>query len=630
MNPEDVKEKKEQDKKNYLRSDGSQQEKNDETNIEMKRRSLRDASYSPLEIRLRSPGVIKLSSTAFHSVEFSKNFHREYAYAPKFPIRNIPPLKCLPSEFEELNYDSSHVNSPGYFGGTVDMIKFRPVGSYPLKKVEYEGVEFKSIGESSQYETLKFIQLKHISVISNLPEIEYEETFVAGTKEPDQEIMESWGGSVSHGINENLYERREFIFLGSSKALFNSSPKVIVFQDGKDVSFLNFLRFVLALIYRQVNGGLPESYDFRTPNKEDASNVECVELIKNRFYESLRIGGRLISIDLETCNIIEGVTSEEDDKKNHYSDPFKESLIESVTDKLGFLILRTIDEETSTRALDYLHRVSHYMMNKFEIIKIDTNVPEYNMLVKLAMTLNGVFIDTPPPARPINFDSLFNGYRRHLEKYLSSILVDSADIDYALLTDRGKKRNPYEIESPEHYLMKTFVVSVLVQKLKKYMGSTPVDLVGEIRDRILTERSPATCSKMVNEDHSEIVSDIIFINSEKEEEYFEIETLFSEGVGITPIKKIQETIEKYEKIGCETGRLHIILDPLTFILYLDEIIRIRQWFEQSEKQMPEVVFETLDIPMESKEGAGLISLEEVYEIMKNLPSIFNVENAEPL
>jgi len=94
------------------------------------------------------------------------------------------------------------------------------------------------------------------------------------------------------------------------------------------------------------------------------------------------------------------------------------------------------------------------------------------------------------------------------------------------------------------------------------MGFKKIEDIIKIKKFIKTEEKHSDFNKKYQPD--------IYINGESEEfpnEVFEIETLFGEG--INAMKKIDETIEKYEESSIE--KLNVVLENITLLFHLKEI-----------------------------------------------------------
>ncbi len=82
------------------------------------------------------------------------------------------------------------------------------------------------------------------------------------------------------------------------------------------------------------------------------------------------------------------------------------------------------------------------------------------------------------------------------------------------------------------------------------------------------------------------------------------------------IKKLQEKILEY--INNSITELHIILEPLTLIINLNEIKELKQWLEfykETNNKPINIYFETIDL---SNEEYYLINFNKVIENLRNL------------
>ena len=128
------------------------------------------------------------------------------------------------------------------------------------------------------------------------------------------------------------------------------------------------------------------------------------------------------------------------------------------------------------------------------------------------------------------------------------------------------KRNK-ENESDLHYDLKCLTVFYLIgNRVNVRETSNVKEKYKEITNKIKVEESLPQ--------NQNIIPDI-----QIDEEVWEIETLFAEGVKAgNPLKKIDETIEKY--LNTSIKKINIVLDNLTFYLHLKKIKRKEKFWKE--------------------------------------------------
>jgi hypothetical protein len=189
--------------------------------------------------------------------------------------------------------------------------------------------------------------------------------------------------------------------------------------------------------------------------------------------------------------------------------------------------------------------------------------------------------------RDLKIDLLFEfGRRLQLEKRVKIRKLLSEIVN----------RNEGELESELHYDLKCLVVFRLI---KQTLGNKDINSILENPSELINLKEKIKTEEAIkNKDTIISIPDIQF----KEEEVWEIETLFSEGVKSgDPLKKIDETIKKYE--NDEKYKINIVIDNLTFLLHYPELKRkynfwkelkndkIKFWVPNWEKEDLRPVFE---------------------------------------
>ena len=176
-----------------------------------------------------------------------------------------------------------------------------------------------------------------------------------------------------------------------------------------------------------------------------------------------------------------------------------------------------------------------------------------------------------------DFDHIFERARRKFTEKLMAF-----EEPYISVTKRHR-----EEESELHYAIKLFLVKLLAKKMK-------LRSIDRIKDEIKVEEA-----------YNGVYPDIYLKNSS---EAYEVETLFGEGSH--PIKKIDETIEKYEKRG-DIRKVNVVLDNLTLLRYIKALMKkkyLHKVLQKTGKRSFDLEFLTLDI-----ENLGLININKVAE-----------------
>lgn len=98
----------------------------------------------------------------------------------------------------------------------------------------------------------------------------------------------------------------------------------------------------------------------------------------------------------------------------------------------------------------------------------------------------------------------------------------------------------------------------------------------------------------------------------KRKENFEIETLFKQGN--FPLKKIDETIEKYERAS-NIHKVNIVIDNMAFLMHINglrEKLKLHKELQEKGKRKFNLEFYTLGLQSES-----LAPLSEIVKKLKN-------------
>ncbi len=356
----------------------------------------------------------------------------------------------------------------------------------------------------------------------------------------------------------------KYMFGISKKNIFEDKPKIIsVEQD----DFLGAVEYICLRIYREIKGGKPET--------KIISNVSK-EMFKREIESWMKAENRVFSVEFKK--------DEELDKD------FWESVADRVEELFGQGVGFIVTNEKLLQLLPKHHIVDF----------IDIKIPEYLLSdEKLQSKLCSFFWGLIDPELLLQetkknflgnskFDYIFEMGRRKFEEKLKDIARREP---YNTLTKRHRDSN----ESNMHYQIKVFVV--------KYIA----DVLGLKGDN--------DAPKMANLIHTEkdlngFIPDIyVDPNAQRfGNEVFEIKTLFGEGE--FSLKKIDETIEKYEKMNNPPRKVNIVLENLTLLMHLNEI---KNKIKIHKNKEFEVEVWTLDI-----QNNKLISLENFIKKLKKL------------
>ncbi|MGC9124103.1 MAG: hypothetical protein ACP5IB_08600 [Thermoplasmata archaeon] len=435
--------------------------------------------------------------------------------------------------------------------------------------------------------------------------------------EQEIKIENTWPNNNDGKSNDEFFE----IFKGSStikNRLYNSKPKIIIFKDAENDSYISFLKNILILLYREVNGSFPESNEIKLKKEkiENNENIDIIEHFKEKIFYDLKIGNKIITLDFDDLNNLDDFKENE----KQFDLILKEGLIQSLTEPFGFLIFRIKNEKLKDTIIDKLLQFKNFGNESFDLYYIEIN-PEMQKEDKLYLSnyINGFFTNVKKENDIIiiekisdTFDVYFNSQKKRYEETLLQKINNNGNFKSILFTNRANIDNSDSKESNEHYILKAFIVYLLINQIKKKYQNIKDEniyfkkLFEDIKQNIETEVKLG----------ENIISDIRY----NKNIIYEIETLF--GQGIYPIKKLQEKILKYINNSINKPNsiteLHIILEPLTLIINLNEIKELKQWLEfykETNNKPINIYFETIDL---SNEEYYLINFNKVIENLRNL------------
>jgi len=386
------------------------------------------------------------------------------------------------------------------------------------------------------------------------------------------EVISPAGESSGGGKEEEMeYDILKHIFGISKNSLFSGNPKFVYVANEE---FLGAVRYICWRIYREIKGGKAEPKIISNASKE---------IFKREIENWMKAENRVFSVEF---------------KKDEKLD---KDFWESVADRMEELFGQDIGFIVVNQKILFIPK--HHIVDLLEIEIPNNLLAEKKLQAKLCSIMWG-FINPDLLLEETKknflgqskFDYIFEVARKNFERKIKSI-----GEPYVSITKRHRGLN----ESDDmHYPIKVFVVKYIADTL----GLKGIRDVDKMRDIIHTEET-------FNRDKfgmDETTYPDIYVDSNAQhfaDEVFEAETLFGEGE--YSLKKIDETIEKYEKISNPPKRVNIVLENLTLLIHLKDIVEKKKIHEKLNRKF-ELEFWTLDI-----QNNKLLSLEEVVRKIKS-------------
>lgn len=398
------------------------------------------------------------------------------------------------------------------------------------------------------------------------------ETLLVTKKVPALVRKPSVGGDEEKSIPDFF----ELTFGEGAGGIRTGEAKIILLKDFEDDSHISFLKALCERIYREKEGGKPETVTVLKIDKIGRGEIE----------RWMKPSGKIFTVDLDYT---------EDDRKLWLEiDEYHlwERLSEIRTAKTGFVIFVTKDEDTFERYKELLGKIKRRAQSEIDILTIrSSKLPlELASLASGLFSLNGVqrivVIDEKTKTPIImTFDTVFNEFQKRFQKILNN-MKDEEDELFKLATRRNKGQiEGKKSESDLHYDLKVFLVRYLVYKLRR-------------RGQSLKNREEIMKVVRTEEGNTSPVPDI-----QVGSEVYEVETLFGETD-----KKIDETIDKYDQTS-EITRVNILMDNLGFLIHLKSLINKKKQIKKKFK----IEFYTLDL-----QNKKLISLSDIINKINNL------------
>ncbi|MEM1659032.1 MAG: hypothetical protein QXK94_08375 [Candidatus Jordarchaeales archaeon] len=385
---------------------------------------------------------------------------------------------------------------------------------------------------------------------------------------PREKVGESKAGEPTSGGGEELQDFLEIAFEGEGGRIAGRGPKIILFKDFEDDSYVNFLESICLRIYRERVGGEPKPVKIR---KIDDMNKREVE-------KWLEAGGKIFTVDLEQ--------NEMPDETHLW-----ERLEETYSEKLGFIIFAVRSEEKFRHLRKLLQRINDKAQGRINIIELRAKrLPRE--LIKLAsgiIDLEKISEDVKVKADGIpvitTFDFMFNRAFFEQEKLFNEIKNEEGGL-FKESTNTAKE------ESSIHFNLKVFLVRYLTHKLRK--EGKRLFKREEIMKEIKSEEELA----------QDVIPDVR-VGSE----VYEVETLFGPHAGEEPDLKINRTVDKYDRIT-RISKVNIVMDNFGFLLHLRDLLRKKAHFRDKKF---EVEFYTIDL-----QNKRLISLADFTREFKRV------------
>ncbi|MHA1757417.1 MAG: hypothetical protein ACTSVV_11645, partial [Promethearchaeota archaeon] len=368
----------------------------------------------------------------------------------------------------------------------------------------------------------------------------------------------------SGAIISDEEEKEELTFFGINTKIIGSSPILILFNDKKN-NFTGTLEEILKMFYREIKGGYPTS---RKISKLEETYIRELE-------QTLKAEDRIITIDFQDVK----------DTNDINLNNIKDRLEQLFSQDLGFILFKNSSLITD-KFIPQDHFIKIYSCNPNDLL-LDNLEAQKELCQFLWGSINIRDNELNFSRKNLTFDMIFHFCKKKYENYFKTILKEP----YLTITRRDLNKE----ESETHFNLKLYVVSFLI----KSMGLNHKADFLEIREIIRVE-----------EKLSSITPDIYVFNKAKQfaNETFEIETLF--GQGVAAIKKIDETIEKYEKEESSgIQKLNIVLENFTIFNNFKEIkekIKIHENLKNHKKRDFDLEFWGLNLAEKS-----LLSFQEI-------------------
>jgi hypothetical protein len=317
--------------------------------------------------------------------------------------------------------------------------------------------------------------------------------------------------SIDIGTDEEIPELLNLIFSVTGGKIDSGKAKVLCVDELQGDSHIGALMTICARIYQENKGGMPE-LDRLTYLTDDFKN----EIIKWMKAEN--------KISLVKLNGKDWKRLDNNDW-HHIFDRIKELSMQSC----GFIIFN--------KQIYLEYPIEHHAI---EILSIKPQKLDLELKNSISRMIWG-FVDLDALG---TFDHVFDSAKTKFEGQLKK---GAKEEPYNSVTKRHDKESNGK-ESNLHLEIKVFLVRYLTKCLE--LEEDYYEIKNEIR---VEEKCNTTIPDIWVPTRSEV---------------YEVETLFGEGN--YSIKKINDTIDKYDKL-LEIKKINIVLDNLTFLMHIKEL-----------------------------------------------------------
>jgi hypothetical protein len=400
--------------------------------------------------------------------------------------------------------------------------------------------------------------------------IEKQEIFEYGSKVGGVEVEMGGAGSQPPG-GEEVEDFLRFIFGNDGGKIRARGPKIILFKDLEDDSYISFLENICVRIYREREGGEPRAVKI----------LKIDDMNKREIEKWLEAGGKIFTIDLERNDIPD---------ETH----LWERLEETYSERLGFIIFHVRSRERFNTLVNLLREINLKAQGRLNIVKLEARKLLKEVRRKVIELVSGMLapeeihaameVDGVPTIS--TFDYMINIALFNEDSLFNRVLENIKMEEGGLFKESTK---PAEEESSLHFNIKVFLVRYLTHILRE--KGEKLHTREEIMRRIETEKELGP----------EVIADVVIGN-----EVYEVETLF--GAGEEPDMKINRTIDKYDRM--QIDKVNIVMDNLGFLLHLKDLLSKKKHFKDKRFK---IEFYTLDL-----KNKRLISLEDFVREYKRL------------
>jgi hypothetical protein len=347
--------------------------------------------------------------------------------------------------------------------------------------------------------------------------------------------------------------------IGRGGKIDSGNPKVICLKELENDAHIGTLRTLCMRIYREKVGGKPKPMIISKISKAD---------FQREVQRWMEAEDRIFSVGLEG--------SESLDKD--FWDIVQDRIEQLFSQRFGFIIF---DKPV-------LFFPKHHIV---DIINVEPKEMSPELKKEIVSMIWG-FVKVDDVSSP-KFDYIFEVARKRFETKLR-------DIGEPYLSATKRDKGLHEADDL-HYPIKLFLVKYVAREMN-------LKHLDQIKETIQSEY----------EDFGDYRPDV-YISSSAEKfanQIFEVETLF--GQGDYPLKKVDETIEKYEKASW-TYKVNIIIDNLTFLRHINELrkkLNLHRDLQMKGKRKFDLEFYTLDLQNEK-----LVPLPEIVKKLRSLQGL---------